>query len=132
MPGDSMNRDWFKPLVAMMWLMLAFSAASYWQAWDQLPNRMAVHFDANWQPNGYTSREGAVMLGLGIMAVMLVLFACSLNLEGPQAERILADPRSFLPGFGHLLDGQPLHCGFQFASQAGPFQVGGPNLPGNS
>jgi hypothetical protein len=69
-----MNRDWFKPLVAMMWLMLAFSAASYWQAWDQLPDRMAVHFDANWQPNGYTSREGAVMLGLGIMAVMLVLF----------------------------------------------------------
>lgn len=36
--------------------------------------RLAVHFDANWQPNGYTSREGALMLGLGIMAVMLLLF----------------------------------------------------------
>jgi hypothetical protein len=35
---------------------------------------MAVHFDANWQPNGYTSREGAVQLGLGILFVMLVLF----------------------------------------------------------
>jgi hypothetical protein len=33
-----------------------------------------VHFDANWQPNGYTSKEGAVELGLGIMAVLLVLF----------------------------------------------------------
>lgn len=34
---------------------------------------MAVHFDANWQPNGYTSKEGAAMLGLGIMATMLVI-----------------------------------------------------------
>jgi hypothetical protein len=35
---------------------------------------MAVHFDANWQPNGYTSRQGALELGLGIMGVMLVMF----------------------------------------------------------
>src|SRR6266567_4866781 len=69
-----MNRDWYKPLVALMWLALPVTAANYWRAWDQLPQRMAVHFDANWQPNGYTSREGALMLGLGVMAVMLVLF----------------------------------------------------------
>ncbi len=69
-----MNRDWYKPLVALMWLVLPITAANYWQAWDQLPPRMAVHFDVNHQPNGYTSREGAVMLGLGIMAVLLVLF----------------------------------------------------------
>lgn len=35
---------------------------------------MAVHFDANFEPNGYTSREGAAELGLGIMAVLLLLF----------------------------------------------------------
>jgi hypothetical protein len=69
-----MNRDWYKPLVALMWLALPINALNYWRAWDQLPARMAVHFDANWQPNGYTSREGSLMLGLGIMAVMLVLF----------------------------------------------------------
>ena len=69
-----MNRDWYKPLVALMWLALPINALNYWQVWDQLPARMAVHFDANWQPNGYTSREGSLMLGLGIMAVMLVLF----------------------------------------------------------
>jgi len=34
---------------------------------------MAVHFNADWQPNGYTSREGALQLGLGIMVVMLVV-----------------------------------------------------------
>jgi len=69
-----MLRGAYKPLLGMMWLALVSSALSYWRAWDQLPARMAVHFDANWQPNGYTSREGAVELGLGIMAVMLVLF----------------------------------------------------------
>jgi hypothetical protein len=69
-----MIRDWYKVLVGMMWLALVGSSLNYWRMWDQLPARMAVHFDANWQPNGYTSREGAVELGLGIMAVILVLF----------------------------------------------------------
>jgi Protein of unknown function (DUF1648) len=69
-----MNRDWHKSLVWLMWLALPTSAWNYWHVWDRLPVRMAVHFDANWQPNGYTSREGALELGLGIMVVMLVLF----------------------------------------------------------
>lgn len=69
-----MTRTWYKPLVAVMWLALPTSAWNYWHVWAQLPARMAVHFDANWQPNGYTSREGALQLGLGIMVVMLVLF----------------------------------------------------------
>lgn len=68
-----MNRAWFKPLVCLMWLSVPISALEYWRAWDQLPLRMAVHFDANWQPNGYTSREGALMLGLGIMGFILVI-----------------------------------------------------------
>jgi hypothetical protein len=57
-----------------MWLSLPFVAWMYSGVWEQLPARMAVHFDANWQPNGYTSREGALQLGLGILLVMLVLF----------------------------------------------------------
>ena len=71
-----MTRDWYKPFVGLMWLTLPISAWQYWHVWDQLPARMAVHFDANFHPNGFTSREGAVQLGLGIMATMLVL--CSL------------------------------------------------------
>ncbi len=68
-----MNRVWHKPAVVLMWLALPAAAWIYWRVWDQLPARMAVHFDANWQPNGYTSREGAVQLGLEILLVMLVL-----------------------------------------------------------
>jgi hypothetical protein len=73
-----MNRSFYKTLVALMWLALPLSAAEYWLAWDKLPPRMAVHFDANWHANGYASREGAVKLGLGIMAVALVVFTVGL------------------------------------------------------
>jgi Protein of unknown function (DUF1648) len=79
-----MNRDWYKPAALLMWLALPISAFKYWRAWDQLPVRMAVHFDANWQPNGYTSREGALMLGLSIMGVMLLLFTVAGLIVGAQ------------------------------------------------
>jgi hypothetical protein len=68
-----MDRHWFKALVGLMWLALPITALNYWSAWDQLPTRIAVHFDANWRPNGFTSREGALELGLGIMGFMLVV-----------------------------------------------------------
>ena len=69
-----MTGNWYKPLVVLMWLALPTAFWNYWHVWDQLPARMAVHSDANWQPNGYTSREGALELGLGIMLTMLILF----------------------------------------------------------
>ncbi len=69
-----MARNWHRPLIVLMWLCLPYVAWMYWSVWDRLPARMAVHFDANWQPNGYTSREGALQLGVGILLVMLVLF----------------------------------------------------------
>ena len=69
-----MTRNWYKPLVVLLWVALPTAFWTYWRVWDRLPPRMAVHFDANWQPNGYTSREGAARLGLEILVVMLVLF----------------------------------------------------------
>lgn len=69
-----MTRTGHKWLLALMWLALPSAAWIYWRVWDRLPARMAVHFDGNWQPNGYTSREGALQAGLGILLVMLVLF----------------------------------------------------------
>jgi len=69
-----MKRDWYTLATWLMWLALPITALNYWRVGDRLPMRMAVHFDANWQPNGYTSREGALLLGLGIIAFLLVLF----------------------------------------------------------
>jgi hypothetical protein len=69
-----MKLDLYKTLTWLTWLALPATALLYWRAWDRLPARMAVHFDANWQPNGYTSREGAVMLGMGVLAFLLLTF----------------------------------------------------------
>jgi hypothetical protein len=98
-----MNRKYYKPLTWLMWLALPITALKYWRNWDRLPVRMAVHFDANWQPNGYTSREGALMLGLGIMAVMLLFFtigALVANALKPAAEWPLL--LAFYLGLGFL------------------------------
>jgi hypothetical protein len=72
-----MKSTWLKAGVLLMWLALPISAWEYRSVWEKLPARMAVHFDANWQPNGYTSRQGALELGLGIMTVMLMMFTLS-------------------------------------------------------
>ncbi len=72
-----MNHEPYKTpvfLIVAMWLALPLSWMEYRQNWDHLPERMAVHFDADWHPNGFTSKQGALDLGLGIMAVLLVLF----------------------------------------------------------
>ncbi len=69
-----MKRDWYKAAVWLMWLAPATTFLHYWRAWDQLPARIAVHFDANWQPNGYTSREGSLMLAMGIMIFVVLTF----------------------------------------------------------
>jgi len=73
-----MARTWHKRLILLMWPALPASVGMYWSAWDRLPAPMAVHFDANWQPNGYTSRDGALELGIGILFAILVLFTVTI------------------------------------------------------
>jgi hypothetical protein len=60
--------------VLIAWLALPLTAFNYWRAWDRLPARIAVHFDVNWQPNGWTSREGALTLALVTTGVLLATF----------------------------------------------------------
>jgi hypothetical protein len=69
-----MNRRIFQILTGFTWLALPLIALRYWQVWDQLPLRMATHFNANGQPNGWMSREVSLWFGLGITAFLLVIF----------------------------------------------------------
>jgi uncharacterized membrane protein len=69
-----MKRDWYTLATLIMWMALPITALNYWRVWDRLPMRMAVHFDADWRPNGWTSREGALYLALGTIAFLLVTF----------------------------------------------------------
>ena len=69
-----MEQKLFRVAVGLTWLALPLTLLNYWRAWDQLPARVAVHFDINWQPNGYTSREGSLMLALGTTVFLLLMF----------------------------------------------------------
>ena len=61
-----------------MWLALPFTVLDYWRVWDQLPGRMAIHFDINWRANGWTSRAGAFELMVGLMFFLLITFTVTI------------------------------------------------------
>jgi hypothetical protein len=69
-----MNRKLFAILTALMWLALPLTALRYAQVWDRLPERMATHFGANGQPNGWMPRETSLYFGLGLTAFVLIIF----------------------------------------------------------
>jgi Domain of unknown function (DUF1648) len=58
----------------LMWLAVPITASDYWLVWDRLPARMAVHFDINWQANGWASREAAFGFAVGVVSFMLLIF----------------------------------------------------------
>jgi len=58
----------------LMWLALPLTALRYWWAWDRLPARMATHFNASGQPNGWMTLEAALEFGLGFTLLFLVVF----------------------------------------------------------
>lgn len=69
-----MNRNLYQSLTWLLWLALPLTALRFWMVWDQLPLRMATHFNANWQPNGWMSREVALQFALGLTAFLLFVF----------------------------------------------------------
>jgi hypothetical protein len=98
-----MNRKLFLALTGAMWLALPLTALRYWQVWDQLPVRMATHFDAYGRPNGWMSREVSLYFALGISAFLLVIFTViayvAQRLKGPDV------PALALLGFFYLIVG---------------------------
>lgn len=75
----------FRAAAWFTWPALPLTALNYWCAWDRLPMRVAVHFDINWQPNGWTSREGSLLLALGTTIVPLVIFSIASYVMGRRA-----------------------------------------------
>jgi len=69
-----MNRRPFQFAIALLWLTLPLVAIQYWRVWDQLPARMATHFNAAGEPNGWMSRAVALEFGVGVMAFLLLVF----------------------------------------------------------
>ena len=70
-----MNRTWWKFGIALPWLGLALIALRYSMVWDRLPVRLATHFNAANQPNGWMSREGSLYFILGLYFFLVTLFS---------------------------------------------------------
>ena len=70
-----MNRRLWNTLAASMWLVLPAMAFRYWQLWDQLPARVATHFDAAGHANGWMPRETSLVFTLGFLAFLLAVFS---------------------------------------------------------
>ncbi len=70
-----MNRTVYRGLALLLWLALPLTALQYWQVWDKLPARMATHFNAANQPNGWMAPGESLRFILVLMAVMLAVFS---------------------------------------------------------
>ena len=60
--------------ILFLWLALPLTAIQYTQVWNQLPTRVATHFDAANQANGWMPRVEAVQFAAGFMAFLLAIF----------------------------------------------------------
>ncbi len=69
-----MDSKLYRALTAMLWLALPLTALQYWSVWDQLPTRMATHFGATGQPNGWMPRDTSLICAMVVTALVLVAF----------------------------------------------------------
>ncbi len=64
----------YRTMVALLWLALPLTAVQFWTVWNKLPARMASHFGAAGQPNGWMSRESLVIFSLVLLTFLLATF----------------------------------------------------------
>jgi uncharacterized membrane protein len=66
------SQSLFKAIAAMQWLALPVIALMYAAVWQQLPSRLATHFDLANQPNGWMSREETLVIFLALATVFAI------------------------------------------------------------
>jgi hypothetical protein len=74
-----MDSKLYRALTAMLWLAVPLTALQYWPVWDQLPTRMATHFGASGQPNGWMTRDTALIFSVVVIVILLVAFTWALT-----------------------------------------------------
>lgn len=67
------RRDPYLLGLGALWLSVPWTALHFWLAWDQLPLRMATHFDDKWRANGWSSRADAVTFAFATLGFALVI-----------------------------------------------------------
>ncbi len=69
-----MTRSAYKTLAALLWFAPVATCVRYWQLWDRLPLRMATHFNAAGQANGWMTREVSLYWSAGFLAFLAAVF----------------------------------------------------------
>jgi hypothetical protein len=69
-----------------MWLVLPLTALQFRQNWERLPLRMATHFNAANQPNGWMRRDQALWSSFEILSVVLTVFTLILIFSNRKQE----------------------------------------------
>jgi len=67
-----MDSKLYRVMTALLWFALPLTGLQYWSVWEQLPARMATHFAASGQPNGWMTRETSLILSLVVTVLVLV------------------------------------------------------------
>jgi Protein of unknown function (DUF1648) len=60
--------------IVLLWLALPLTAIQYTRVWNQLPTRVATHFNAVNQANGWMSRVEGVQFAVGFTTCLLAVF----------------------------------------------------------
>ena len=74
-----MDSKLYRALTAMLWLALPLTGLQYWSVWNQLPARMATHFGASGQPNGWMMRDTSLIFAMVVTIFVLVAFTWALT-----------------------------------------------------
>jgi hypothetical protein len=74
-----MDSKLYRTMAALLWLALPLTAFQFWTVWNQLPSRMASHFGAVGQPNGWMTRETLVIFSLVLLTFLLATFTFALT-----------------------------------------------------
>ncbi len=69
----------YRTMTALLWVALPLTAFQFWRVWNELPARMASHFGAAGQPNGWMSRETLAIFFLVLLTFLLATFTWALT-----------------------------------------------------
>lgn len=82
-----MKNQLHRAAIALAWLALPLTWLQYRVVWDRLPERVATHFNAAGQANGWMTRESALIFPLVLTVFLLSVFTVILlrvRTQGPE------------------------------------------------
>jgi hypothetical protein len=77
--GNEMDSKLYRAMTSMLWLAVPLTGLQYWSVWDRLPARVATHFSAVGEPNGWMSPETSLVFALALTTSLLLTFTWALT-----------------------------------------------------